>query len=301
MRVSVLGTGAMGAAMARRLSEAGFETAVWNRTPERASRVAAQTGARLATTAAQAADADVVITMLADRAAVQDVFRRSDGLLKGVRPGLVICDMSTVEPEVSQELAPDVRQLGADLIDAPVSGSVSLVEQGGLTIMAGGDPGTLDRARPVLGALASRIFHLGAIGTGAAMKLAVNTVVHGLNQALSEALVMAETAGVDRALAYDVFEASAAGAPFVKYKRDAFEHPDTAPVAFRLALVQKDLELILAFARRLGVPVAQAEANLRAVDDAVAQFAERDMSALAENLRRQRSAPPQADSDQERA
>jgi 3-hydroxyisobutyrate dehydrogenase-like beta-hydroxyacid dehydrogenase len=292
MRVAVLGAGSMGGAMVRRLTSSGFETMVWNRTPSRAERLCDETGALWAASPAEAAVSDVVITTLADRVAVESVFLQQGGLLDGSRSGLVVCEMSTVEPQVSQQLAPQVRERGGDLIDAPVSGSVALVEQGGLTIMAGGRSASIDRARPVLAALSTRIFELGPVGTGAAMKLAVNTVVHGINQALSEALVMAEAAGVRRALAYDVFESSAAGAPFVKYKRAAFEDPDGAPVAFRLRLVQKDLELILDFARSLGVEATQAEANLAVVNAAVATFAERDMSALAEYLRRARDGTP---------
>jgi 3-hydroxyisobutyrate dehydrogenase/2-hydroxy-3-oxopropionate reductase len=278
--------------MVRRLTRSGFETMVWNRTPSRAKQLCDEAGAQWAPSPADAAAADVVITTLADRVAVESVFLQQGGLLEGSRPGLVVCEMSTVEPQVSQKLAPQLREHGADLIDAPVSGSVSLVEQGGLTIMAGGRPASIDLARPVLAALSTRIFELGPVGTGAAMKLAVNTIVHGLNQALSEALVMAEAAGVPRGLAYDVFESSAAGAPFVTYKRAAFEDPEAVPVAFRLRLVQKDLELILDFARALGVQATQAEANLAVVNAAVANFAESDMSALAEHLRRTRGGPP---------
>src|SRR5690606_28029327 len=103
----------------------------------------------------------------------------------------------------------------------------------------------------------------GAVGTGAAMKLAVNGVVHALNAALSEALVLAERAGIDRATAWEVFGAGAAGAPFVTYKQAAFLDPESTPPAFSLELVAKDLELITGFADRLGVPADQARTNLQ--------------------------------------
>ena len=124
--------------------------------------------------------------------------------------------------------------------------------------MAGGAAADLDRARPVLDALATTVFHLGPLGSGAAMKLAVNTVIFGLNQAVAEALVLAEAAGIDRAAAYDVLAASAAGAPFVGYKRAAFLEPDATPVAFALDLAAKDLRLIADLARDVGVPTAPA-------------------------------------------
>lgn len=127
---------------------------------------------------------------------------------------------------------------------------------------------------------------MGPAGAGAIIKLAVNGIVHAINQAVSEALVLAESAGVARSTAYDVFAASAAGAPFVQYKRPAFENPDGTPAAFTLDLVGKDLDLILGLAERSGVPMTQAATNRAAIADAVgAGFAGRDMSAMAEYLR----------------
>lgn len=287
MRVAVLGTGSMGAAMARRLAGAGFDVSVWNRTRERAEAVAADIGARVLSAPEDLDGAEVVLTSLADRDAVEDTFLKEHGLLDGPLAGVVVCEMSTVEPEVAQGLAPRVREAGGELLDTPVSGSVSTVEQGALTIMAGGDAAALDRARPVLEAMSKQVFHLGGSGTGAAMKLAVNAIVHGLNAALSEALVLAERAGISRETAYDVFESSAIGAPFVTYKRQAYADPAGAATAFRIALVQKDLELILALAEQLGSPMPQAAANLAVVREAAAQFGERDLSLLAEHLRGQ--------------
>ncbi|HXF72851.1 MAG TPA: NAD(P)-dependent oxidoreductase [Actinomycetota bacterium] len=288
MNVSVVGAGRMGGAMARRLRSVGFPVTVFNRTRARAEAVAEASGARVAPTAREAAaGADVVICSLADDAALRAVYPGEDGLAAGLRSGAVVCETSTVDPGTVRELEPLVRARGAALLDAPVSGSVPLVERGELTAMVGGDPGALEQARPALEALAARIFHVGGLGAGATMKLAVNAIVHALNQALSEALVLAERAGVERARAYEVFAASAAGAPFVQYKRTAFERPGEAPVAFSLGLVAKDLDLILALAERVGAPMAQARANREVVARALeAGMAEADMSAIAELLRR---------------
>ena len=118
--------------------------------------------------------------------------------------------------------------------------------------MVGGDQSALDRARPVLDAFAKSIFHLGDVGAGATMKLVVNSLVHSLNVAVSEALVLAEKAGLDRETVYDIFEAGAAGAPYVKYKRAAFLRPGEVPVAFSLDLVAKDQELIGDLAQQAG-------------------------------------------------
>jgi 3-hydroxyisobutyrate dehydrogenase/2-hydroxy-3-oxopropionate reductase len=152
--------------------------------------------------------------------------------------------------------------------------------------MAGGDTALVDRARPVLEALSSRVVETGERGSGAATKLAVNGLVHGLNIALSEALVLAERAGVDRATAYEVFASGAGGAPFVHYKREAFAHPETAPVAFTLDLVAKDLELITGLAERVGAPMEQAVTGLGLVRRAIdSGMGDRDLSAVAEFLR----------------
>lgn len=287
LAVAVVGMGRMGAAMAARLRRAGVDVVVFNRTSSKARQVAEATGARVATTAAEAAAAaPVVLVSLADDQAVTSTYRGEAGLAAGVGPGTVVADTSTVDPRTVALMARLLADRGARLVDAPVSGSVPSAAQGTLTVLAGGDAADLDLVRPTLDVLAKQIFRVGPSGAGAVMKLAVNTVVHGLNQALSEALVLAEKAGVERGTAYDVIAASVAGAPFVHYKRPAFEHPETTPVAFTLELVAKDLALALALAERVGVRLPQATANSEAVAAALAAgLGDRDMSALAEALR----------------
>lgn len=291
MKVAILGTGRMGGAMAGTLARAGFDLTLWNRTPSKPSRVAADTGASVADTPADAvASADVVLSVLADREAVRAVFLGDDGAVARLRSGAVVCEMSTVEPEVSRELLASVRDTGADLLDCPVSGSVPAVESASLTIMVGGAADCLEVARPVLEALSARIIAMGDLGTGAAMKLAVNGVVHALNQALCEALVVAESAGIERSRAYEVFASSAVAAPFVAYKREAFEDPEGTPVAFTVDLVVKDLQLLRDLADRLAVPVEQVAANLRAATAAGERYGARDMAAIAGWLRERRGA-----------
>jgi 3-hydroxyisobutyrate dehydrogenase-like beta-hydroxyacid dehydrogenase len=260
---------------------------VFNRTRQRADDLAARTGATVAETPRGAAEAaDFVLVSLADDAAVLGAYHGPDGLLAGLRPGAVVLEASTVAPQTVKGLGAPVAQRAATLLDAPVSGSVPVVERGELTFMVGGDPAALDLARPVLAPLSAEVVHLGDLGTGAAMKLAVNAVVFGLNQALSEALVLAERAGVDRQAAYRVFAASAVAAPYVRYKRDAFEHPDGTPVAFMLDLVAKDLALIGALAADTGSRMAQADTNRRVVAEAIgAGWGDRDISAVADYLR----------------
>ena len=282
--VAVLGTGRMGGAMVGTLRRAGFDVVAWNRDRGKCHAVAHTSGAEVAEGAAEAASAaDVAITSLADDAAVKAVYADA---VEGFHAGQVVLEMSTIAPETVRKVARSVQGRGATMLDAPVSGSVPVVERGELLIMVGGDPDALERARPVLEALSSTIIHVGELGTGATMKLAVNALVHGLAVALSESLVLAERAGVERTTAYEVFASGAAAAPFVLYKRAAFERPDETPVAFSLELVAKDLDLILALAERVGAPMPQADTNRDEVRSALAAgMGKRDMSALAGYLR----------------
>lgn len=288
-RVAVLGSGLMGGAMVGTLRRAGFDVVVWNRTASRAHAVAEATGAEVAATASAAVEgADVALSSLADDRAVLETYLGEAGAVAGLHAGQVVLEMSTIAPATVHRLRRPVEDAGAVLLDAPVSGSVPAVERGELTIMAGGDLGALDRARPVLDALGAKVFHVGALGAGATVKLAVNALVHAIDVGLSEALVLAERAGVERSAAYDVFAAGAAAAPFVLYKRQAFERPDETPVAFTLDLMAKDLELILALAGDVGARMDQAERNREVVERALAAgLSGRDMSAVAEYLRRE--------------
>ncbi len=291
--VALLGTGRMGAAMARALTAAGADLILWNRSPGPAETLADELKSGVATSPVEAARrADICLTMLADEPAVAAVYGGPDGLISAGRPGLVLVDLSTVPPSTILGLEPSVRASGAGLLDAPVSGSVSTATAGQLTLMVGGRGDDLERARPALGALARRIFHLGPLGSGAAMKLAVNTVVFGLNGALSEGLVLAERAGIDRNAAYDVLVESAAGAPYVGYKRSAFVAPEATPTAFALELAEKDLRLITAFADGLGVPVPQAQTNLATIRQAEgSQGPGADLADVASHLRDQARSP----------
>lgn len=288
LRVSVVGTGRMGSAMVARLVGAGHAVTVHNRTRARAEAVAQQHGLPVARTPREAASvADVVLVSLADDAALRATYLGADGLVAGLGAGTVVAESSTVDPETVRELGAEVAETGAALIDTPVSGSVASVASGELLVMAGGDESALQRAMPVFEAFARRVLPLGPLGAGATMKLSVNSLVHGLNVALAEALVLAEKAGVERALAYEVFVSGAAGAPFVRYKRQAYEHPETAGVAFSLDLVAKDLDLAAALAARVGAPVPQLRVNREVVQQAIdTGLGAADMSAVATMFRR---------------
>ena len=290
--VGVAGAGRMGSAMAHAIRAAGHDVLIWNRTPAAADALAVELGGRSISRPAElSASADITISMLADGAAVDAVYGGPDGLIAGARAGSVLVDSSTVPPAVLRRHEPAIRARGAGVLDAPVSGSVALAESGKLTLMVGGEAADLERARPVLEAYGSTIFHLGPLGTGAAMKLAVNTVIFGLNQALAEGLVLAELAGIDRERAYDVLTASAVGAPYVGYKRAAFLDPEGTPVAFAADLAAKDLRLIAELADAVHLSMPQATTNLTVIDALIAADAGgRDFSTVAAHLRDRRTA-----------
>jgi 3-hydroxyisobutyrate dehydrogenase-like beta-hydroxyacid dehydrogenase len=285
--IAFLGLGRMGLPMAANIRKAGYELVVWNRTAAKASEFAESQGGRSAATPKEcAADADVVISMLADDDAVLAAHAQADGTFAALRTGAVVVDMSTIAVETARRLAHEAKRNGVAFVDAPVSGSVAAATEGTLTIMAGGTADAVETVRPVLQTMGQPVIHLGDNGAGAAMKLSVNTVVHLLNGAVSEALVLAERSGIERRAAYEVFRNSAVAAPFVHYRQAAFERPEETPVAFRLTLAAKDLRNALALAEQVGAELPHAAGALQVLGDAAdAGYAEHDESAVAEYLR----------------
>lgn len=290
LRVGVVGLGRMGVPIARHLAAHGLLVGVHNRTPETTARVATELRVdAFATPAELAAVADTLVTVVADGDAVRDVYAGDGSFLEGLRPGSVAVEMSTVGPSTIHWLQDVLAAKDCLVVDAPVSGSVATAEAGELTIMAGGNAAALERVRPVLDAIGSHVFHLGPAGAGATMKLIVNNVIYALNQSVAESLVLAERAAIDRLTAYEILASSAVAAPFVHYRREAFERPGEIPVAMRLALAEKDLDLILRLACQLGASLPQAEVNAEVARSAHdAGFGDQDISAVAEYLRQKR-------------
>jgi 3-hydroxyisobutyrate dehydrogenase len=281
--VAILGLGRMGSAMARRVAAAGHDVTVWNRTGATARALAESTSdarVRVASTPQDAVDDNaVILVVLADGDASRAVLL-DPAVLTRLTPGAVVCDLGTSGVAAVHDLEAGLRGAGARFLDAPVSGSVPAVQSGSLLVMAGGDEDAVTAASDVLSAFARRVIHVGGVGSGQAMKLAVNLVVHNLNAAVSEALALATNAGISGDAAYDVFEESVIAAPFVGYKRAAFLDPRT-PVAMSLDLVNKDLRLIAELASELGVPVPVTDAAVRSVAAACAAgFGPDDMASL---------------------
>lgn len=291
-RVALLGLGRMGAPMAAHLVRAGHATTVWNRSAAGYHRLADELKAldvsadveHAMTPADAVRGADVVLTVLADGAALNSVLLDAAG---SVGPGTLVCDLGTIGVAAAQAQAGKLAGIGVSFVDAPVSGSVASVRSRSLLVMAGGDPAAVRRATPVLESFAARVLRVGDTGAGQAMKLAVNSVLHTLNAALGESLVLAERGGVARQTALEVMAGSAVAAPYVHYKRASFADPDGQPVAFTVDLMRKDLDLVLGFAGSRSSPVPLAEVVKDVADRAsAAGLGERDMSTIAELHRR---------------
>jgi 3-hydroxyisobutyrate dehydrogenase-like beta-hydroxyacid dehydrogenase len=279
LTVGFAGIGRMGLAMARNLLRAGFPLVVWNRTPERCAPLVDE-GAVLATGPEALAAADVVVTMLSDGQAARAVLVES-GLLATLRPGSVVLEMSTIGPDAVAELSAEAEGHRVRLLDAPVSGSVSVAEAAQLFAMVGGEREAYALATPVLDAMTKGHMLLGPSGAGAAMKLAVNAMIAVTNESVAETLALAERFGIERERAYDVLAGGALASPFVLYKRGAFLQPDTEEVAFTTALMRKDTALAHDLAARLGVRMPAAEAAASVLQEALDRgLADADMASV---------------------
>lgn len=289
MRVGVAGLGRMGAHMARNLVRAGHDVTVWNRSTGKAEQLAAETGCGVAVTPARlAAAVDVVVTMLADDASSEAVHLASEGLFAEPAAHTFV-EMGTMSPDHIRALSVEAP-VGVRIIDAPVSGATQAAAEAQLLVMAGCTEAEAAPLRPLFDAIGRQTICLGRHGQGAVMKLAVNALIHGLNQTLAEAMCLAEAAGIAPDAAFDVIEASAAAAPMLSYRRPLYLDEAGHEVSFTVALARKDMEIMAALAEHLGVAVPQGRETLARLKDAeVAGFADRDMAAMLNYMREMNS------------
>lgn len=285
MHIGIAGLGRMGAAMALRLIEAGHTVTVWNRTADK-TKAAVEAGARLASSPGEVATAaDVTITILTDANAIAAVYEGPDGLLAGNVAGKLMIDMSTVRPHVVQALADRVRAKGAAFVDCPVGGTVGPARQGKLLGMAGGDKADFERAKPVLDQLCRRVDHIGPVGAGASMKLAINLPLALAYQALGEAYILCRETGIDPALALEIFAESSGGANVLKNRGPAIAQVlaggTSPPAAVPVELMRKDVATMLEEAKSKGADLPLTSVVLAVYDQAIkAGWGDRDATAL---------------------
>ena len=256
MKVGVAGIGRMGAAIAERLLKHGHEVTVWNRTRAKAEALAVH-GAKVVDTPAQLASAvDVILTILTDAQAIAATFDGPDGLLAGAIKGKLFVEMSTVRPETERALAERVRAKGAALIDCPVGGTTGPARDGKLLAFVGGDAADLARVQPVLEQLCRRIEHVGPVGSGASLKLAINLPLLVYWQAVGEALALCQPLGLEPARLVSIF-ADTSGGPNVLKTRggmlaDAMQGKPPASTTFNIDSIRKDMATMIEEARALG-------------------------------------------------
>jgi 3-hydroxyisobutyrate dehydrogenase-like beta-hydroxyacid dehydrogenase len=284
--VGVVGLGTMGSELAARLLSAGYDTHGTNRTRTKADSLIARGLIWHDTPAEVASAVDVVISMVTDDDALWTVTSGPGGILTGLRPDSVYIDMSSVSPHTSAQIAERVRGIGAEMLDAPVSGSVPQVQQGELAIMVGGDATALTRVMPILQQFGKTITHVGGNGSGVLLKLAVNISLAVQTLAFSEGLLLAERGGVDPALAAQVMSTTSIGSPMLKARVPLLLNlPDTA--WFPIRLMQKDVRMALDEAERLGVWLpSTGEAALLLDTASGLGYADRDLAAVHQVLAR---------------
>ncbi len=244
----------MGSRMAKRLLDAGHDVTGYNRTRSKAQWLL-DAGMKWGDTPrAVAGAAEITISMVANTQALQAITGGADGIIAGLGAGKIYIDMSTVSPAASREIAEEVEARGARMLDAPVSGSVSTLEEGKLSIMAGGDRQAFERALPILQAIGPKVTHVGANGLAVAMKIATNLSLAVQMLAFSEGVLLAEKSGIARETAVEVLLNSVIASPMVKYRGPfILNMPDEA--WFDVNMMQKDMLLALEMGRQLDVPL----------------------------------------------
>ncbi|MFL5991561.1 MAG: 2-hydroxy-3-oxopropionate reductase [Rubrobacteraceae bacterium] len=251
-RVGFIGLGIMGMPMARNLMEAGYELTVHNRSPEKAEELGKEGAAVAATPREVAENSDVVITMLPDSPQVREVVAGEEGVLEGISEGALLIDMSTISPVVTEELAEALKEKGASMLDAPVSGGDVGAIEGTLSIMVGGEQADFQRAKPLFEAMGKTITHVGPTGAGQVTKAANQVVVALTIEAVSEALVLGSAGGVSAEKILEVLGGGLASNKVMEVKREKFLSHNFEPGG-KVEFHHKDLGIALAAGREYGV------------------------------------------------
>jgi 3-hydroxyisobutyrate dehydrogenase-like beta-hydroxyacid dehydrogenase len=253
-KIGFVGLGVMGSQMVNRLLGKGHTVTGYNRTRSKAQWLVEKGMQWAVSPRAVANAADFTFAMVTNSAAIQAVTEGSDGLLAGLSPGKIFIDMSTVSPTVSRELAAKVRDRGADMVDAPVSGSVITLQEGQLSVMVGGRKETFDKVKPLLLDIGRKVTHVGDNGLALSMKIAINLSLAVQMLAFSEGVLLAENSGISREVAVEVLTHSAIASPMVQY-RGPFVLKQPEEAWFDVNMMQKDMLLAMDLGRQLNVPL----------------------------------------------
>jgi 3-hydroxyisobutyrate dehydrogenase-like beta-hydroxyacid dehydrogenase len=286
-----VGLGVMGSRMVSRLLDHGHTVTGYNRTRAKAMWLIDRGMKWADSPCAVAAAADITLSMVTNSAALQEIADGANGIVAGLGADKIWIDMSTVSPEISRALAARVREKGADMLDAPVSGSVITLEQGKLAVMVGGHAKTFERAQPVLLDLGPKVTHVGENGLALVMKIATNLNLAVQMLAFSEAVLLAEKSGIKRETAVDVLTHSAIASPMVQYRGPfVLKMPEEA--WFNVNMMQKDMLLALELGRKADVPLpSTATANEYLTAARAMGYVEQDFAVVFEVLARMSGVP----------
>ena len=271
MQIGIAGLGKMGSAIVQRLIEVGHDLTVWNRSLEKA-RPLANAGAKVAANPADVArNAQTIITILTDAAAIDAVYGAPAGLLAGDVTGKLFIEMSTVAPATETALAEKVRAKGAALVECPVGGTTGPARQGKLIGLMGGEPADVERARPILEHLCRRLELCGPVGAGAVMKLTINMPLMIYWQALGEALALCRPLGLDPARLMELLADTSGGPNVLKVRGPAvatmLKGGDIGPVTFDIDSAVKDLRTMLGEGKRQGLELPLVERTLSCYEE----------------------------------
>ncbi len=285
MRIGIAGLGRMGSAMAERLMEVGHELTVWNRSPDKTKPLVDAGATAAATPADLAASVEAIITILTDAKALDAVYRGPSGLLSGELAGKLIIEMSTVQPDTEAALAQEVRATGAAYVECPVGGTTGPARTGKLIGLVGGDTADVARARPILEQLCRRLEHVGPVGAGASMKLAINLPLLVFYQALGEAYALCRHLNLDRTAMMDLFADTSGGPNILKVRGPVIAAAlsgESAPnPAFDVDSIRKDLRTMVAEGKARGFDLPLVQQALAVYDQASeAGWGKRDGSSL---------------------
>src|SRR5437870_2520312 len=287
-KLGFIGIGSMGRPIARRLLESGYNLTAYNRDRSKAEALVGYGAVVTNSIAELASNTDVVLSCLANDAAVRNVYAGPEGVFANARPGTVVIEMSTVNPETSRELYKLGAARAVSVLDVPISGSTPAAEQGTLTLFGGGDERIFHNAEPIFRAVARQYFYLGSSGSGTTMKLVVNALLGVGMQAIAEAVALGQKAGLNRDRLFDVLSHTAVIAPAHAGKLAKAARNDYTP-QFAIRLMNKDFRLILDAAANIQVPMPVTAAAFQISTAEAADSTEEDFSAvirLAENLAR---------------
>jgi 3-hydroxyisobutyrate dehydrogenase-like beta-hydroxyacid dehydrogenase len=278
-KVGFIGLGLMGSRLARRLHAAGWNMQAWNRSPHPAAEIKKQGIAIAPSVAKLVTDSNVILSSLANDAAVRSVYLDKGGVFSAAKPGTVILEMSTISPELSRELHQEAHTKGVNFLDVAISGSTAAVDAGTVTLLAGGDKETFEQCVPIFESIAKQWFLIGPGSSGVQMKLVVNLLLSLDMQAIAEAVSLGEHLHIDRNVLLEVLSKTAVIAPAMAGKFRKIKDGDYSP-EFPLRLMSKDMDLVMDAARASGADLPAASVAQSVLASNVPKNGELDLSAI---------------------